>query len=359
MFSVSICFLDCVGMFLILAILVFALLIYSTAVMAADYTVHKLANGQTVVIYEIHDNPIVTIDTWIKTGSINENNKNNGVSHFLEHLFFKGTKAHPVGDMDRILESKGAVVNAATSKDFTHYYITIPSADFDTALDLHSDMLLNPQIPRAELEKERKVVLEEIAKDENAPSKIVWENLNDLMYTIHPYKRKVIGTTDIISTIPREEILDYFNKYYSPSNMVTLVVGDINTAKTLSKIQKSFNQEYKKPIKTTFKKEPSLQSQKRKVEYSDTQSGYMMVGFRGADIFSKDTFALDILAQVLGGSNSSILYRNIKEQNNLAHSISSLNMSLRDDGIFYITANFLPRNMERLENAIFENVSNS
>ena len=108
--------------------------------------------------------------------------------------------------MDRILESKGAVVNAATSKDFTHYYITIPSEYFDTAMELHSDMLLHPQIPRKELEKERKVVLEEIAKDGNTPSKKVYDNLNDMMYTKHPYKRKVIGSADIIGTIRREEI---------------------------------------------------------------------------------------------------------------------------------------------------------
>ena len=136
---------------------------------AEDFTVQKLPNGQTVVVYEVHNNPIVTIDTWIKTGSVNENDKNNGISHFLEHLFFKGTKEHPTGEMDKILESKGAVVNAATSKDFTHYYITIPSEFFDTALELHSDMLLNPQIPRKELEKERKVVIEEISKQKNDP----------------------------------------------------------------------------------------------------------------------------------------------------------------------------------------------
>ena len=135
-------------------LIVFVCLIFTSSVFAADYTVQKLANGQTVVVYEIHNNPIVTIDTWIKTGSINEDDKNNGISHFLEHLFFKGTKSHPTGEMDRILESKGAIVNAATSKDFTHYYITIPVSNFDTALDLHSDMLLDPQIPRKELEKE-------------------------------------------------------------------------------------------------------------------------------------------------------------------------------------------------------------
>lgn len=339
-------------------LIICTLFLLTATVWAADYTVQKLPNGQTVVVYPIKDNPIVTIDTWIKTGSVNETDTNNGVAHFLEHLFFKGTKAHPTGDMDRILESKGAIVNAATSKDFTHYYITIPSEYFETAMDLHSDMLLNPQIPRKELEKERKVVLEEIAKDGNTPSKKVYDNLNDLMYSKHPYKRKVIGTTDIIGTIRREEILEYFNNYYAPSNMVTLVVGNIEPDKAVTKIQQSFNQGYKKPIKKVFKKEAPLTAQKRKVDYTDTQSGYMMIGFRGVDITSCETFALDVLAEILGGGKSSRLYRDIKEQKGLAYSISASNGSYRDDGIFYITSNFTPASQEKLEKAIFEEVAN-
>lgn len=332
------------------------LLCSAVTVFAADYTVQKLQNGQTVVVYEIKNNPIVTIDTWIKTGSINETDANNGVAHFLEHLFFKGTKAHPTGEFDKILESKGAIVNAATSKDFTHYYITIPSEYFDTAMELHADMLLNPQIPRKELEKERKVVLEEIAKDGNTPSKKVYDNLNDLMYSTHPYKRKVIGSSDIIGTIRREEILDYFNSYYVPSNMITLVVGDVNTQDAVAKIQQCFNQEYRKPIKKNFRKEASLQTQKRKIDYTDTQSGYMMIGFRGVNITDKETFALDVLSEVLGGGKSSKLYRDIKEQKGLAYSISASNGSFRDDGIFYITANFTPSSLEKLEKAIFEEI---
>ena len=175
---------------------------------AEDFNVFKLDNGQTVIIKEIRTNPIVTIDTWVKTGSINENNKNNGVSHFLEHLFFKGTTHYEPGEFDKILEAKGAVNNAATSKDFTHYYITIPSKDFDLALDMHADMLQNPLIPRKEMEKERKVVLEEISKDKNSPQTKVYDNLINMMYTNHPYKRKVIGTSQIIETITREEILN-------------------------------------------------------------------------------------------------------------------------------------------------------
>ena len=339
-------------------LVILAMFIFTAAVWAGDYTIQKLPNGQTVVVYEIKNNPIVTIDTWIKTGSINETDSNSGVAHFLEHLFFKGTKAHPAGEFDKILESKGAVINAATSKDFTHYYITIPSEYFDKAMDLHADMLLNPQIPRAELEKERKVVLEEIAKDGNTPSKRVYDNLNDMMYTTHPYKRKVIGSADIIGTIRREEILDYFNQYYAPSNMVTLVVGDVDAEKAVTKIQQCFNQEYKKPVKKHFKKEHQLQTQKKKIEYmQDTQSGYMMLGFRGVSIDDNDTFALDVLSEVLGGGKSSRLYRDIKEQRGLAYSISAANGSYRDDGIFYITANFIPSNMEKLEKAIFDEIT--
>lgn len=339
-------------------LILLCLLVFSISVYAGEYTVQKLPNGQTVVVYPIKDNPIVTIDTWIKTGSINETDENNGVAHFLEHLFFKGTKTHPTGDMDRILESKGAVVNAATSKDFTHYYITIPSEYFDTAMELHSDMLLHPQIPRKELEKERKVVLEEIAKDGNTPSKKVYDNLNDMMYTKHPYKRKVIGSADIIGTIRREEILDYFNNYYAPSNMVTLVVGDVDTEKAIAKIQQSFNQEYKKPVKKTFRKEGQLQTQKRKIDYTDTEYGYMMIGFRGVDINNNETYALDVLSEILGGGKSSRLYRDIKEQKGLAFSISASNGSYRDDGIFYISANFTPSSLDKLEKAIFEEIAN-
>jgi len=331
-------------------------LLFSVCVQAADFTVHKLQNGQTLIVQEVKNNPIVTIDTWIKTGSVNESDSNSGVAHFLEHLFFKGTKLHPAGDFDRILESKGAIINAATSKDFTHYYITIPAEYFNTAIELHSDMLLNPQIPRKELEKERKVVLEEISKDLNTPSKKVYENLNEMMYTHHPYKRRVIGSADVISTIRREEILDYYNNFYAPSNMITLIVGDVDTATVVKKVSEAFGNEYKKPVKKSFRKEHQLTSQKRKIEYGDVETGYMMIGFRGVPIANNDTFALDVLGEILGGGKTSRLYRNIKEQKGLAYSVSAGNSSFRDDGILFINANFLPANSQKIEKAIFDEI---
>lgn len=338
-------------------ILLLFVIIFSATAWAADFTVQKLPNGQTLIVQELKNNPIVTIDTWVKTGSINETDTNSGVSHFLEHLFFKGTKLHPAGDFDRILESKGATVNAATSKDFTHYYITIPSEYFNTALELHADMLSNPQIPRKELEKERKVVLEEISKDINTPSRKVYENLNSMMYSYHPYKRRVIGSPDVVSTIRREEILDYFNKFYAPSNLVTLIIGDVNTDEVVKKVSEVFGKEYKKPVKKCFKKEHLLNSQKRNIEYTDSQTGYMMVGFRSIPIASPETYAVDILGQILGGGKASRLYKCLQEQNGLVYSISSQNISFKDDGLLVINSNFNPQNYEKTEKAIFEEIS--
>lgn len=339
--------------FVLLITLFFAGIVY-----AQDFSVYKLDNGQVVVLQEVKTNPIVTIDTWIKTGSINENDENNGVSHFLEHLFFKGSTNHAPGEFDKILENKGALTNAATSKDFTHYYITIPSKDFDLALEMHSDMLLHPLIPRKELEKERKVVIEEIMKDANSPQTLVYDNLVRMLYTNHPYKRKVIGTSDIISTIHRDKIMEYYNDYYNPSNMVTVVVGDIDSATVLEKIKKDFNAEYKKPIKCVYPKEQILNSQKKTVAYADIQSAYMLIGFRSTKIDDKDSYALDVLSTILGDGRSSVFYRNIKETKQLANSISATNTGFKDDGIFYISTNFAPDKCEKLQNAIFEEITN-
>ena len=327
---------------------------------ATDYSTFNLDNGQKVVIKEVHDNPIVIIDTWIKTGSINETDENNGVAHFLEHLFFKGTSKHPSNEFDRLLESKGAITNAATSKDFTHYYILIPSKYFDFALDLHSDMLLNPLIPRKELEKERKVVIEEIAKNNDRPTTVLYRNMVNGFYKTHPYKRDVIGTKEVIETISREQIFDFYNTWYVPQNMTTVIIGDIDTQKALESVKSKFNKttnidtKRKLPV---YKKDRRPVSQiENKVEMN-VETGYILVGFKGCNsMLHKDSYALDVLATILGDGKSSRLYRNLKEQKQLVHSISAYNSSMQDDALFYISANYLTEDIPRLKQAIFEEI---
>src|SRR5574344_1781423 len=344
--------------FIKFAVIFLFVFIIGNNVFAQDYNVYKLDDGQTVIIKQVKNNPIVNIDTWVKTGSINENDKNNGVSHFLEHLFFKGTQTHPTGEFDKILESKGAVTNAATSKDFTHYYITIPSKDFDTAIDLHADMLLNPLIPRKELEKERKVVMEEIAKDENNPSNKVFVNFNSMMYKNHPYKRKVIGNNEIIGNITREEILNYYNTHYAPSNMVTIIIGDVDIDHALSKIREDFKtSEVRNLTHNVNVPEKQLSQKREKTLYENTQSGYMIIGSRGVNALNSDTYALDVLATILGDGRASILYQSIKERQQLAFSISADNSTYKEDGLFMINANFTPDKTEKLEKAIFNEIT--
>lgn len=337
-------------------IIVAAILVCGNVVWASQAQMYKLDNGQTVVVQEVKNNPIVTIDTWIKTGSIDEEDSNNGVAHFLEHLFFKGTKTHEPGEFDKILETKGAITNAATSKDFTHYYITIPSKDFDLAMDLHGDMILHPLIPRKEMEKERKVVLEEISKDLNSPTKIMQDNLNSMLYTTHPYKRKVIGRSDVIETITRDQVLNFYNKNYSPSNMVTVIIGDVDANHAIEKTKEAFNAEYKKQTKTIYTKEAPLTKQQKKVEYLDTESGYMVIGFRGTPIDDKDSYALDVLATILGDGRSSVLNQVLKEKKRIAFSVDAGNSTFRDDGIFYISANYEPTKCKIVQDTIFNEI---
>ncbi len=338
-------------------LIVIAIIFIGLVSYAADCSTFKLDNGQGVIIKEVHDNPIVIIDTWIKTGSINETDENNGVAHFLEHLFFKGTAKHSGKEFDQILESKGAITNAATSKDFTHYYIIIPSQYFELALDLHSDMLLNPLIPRKELEKERKVVIEEIAKNNDKPTTVLYRNMIQSFYKVHPYKRDVIGTKEVIETISREQILDFYNKWYTPENMTTVIIGDVDTQNAFNLVKSKFN----KPMSDNLKNKKIVYKLDKKPEHQienkvemKVQTGYLLIGFKGcSSISDKDSYALDVLATILGDGKSSRLYRSIKEEKQLVHSISASHSSMRDDSIFYISANYVTEDMEKLKNSIF------
>ena len=343
----------------IIAVL-FTILIIIQPAAAKDYTVKKLPGGQILIIKEVHDNPIVTIDTWVKTGSINENDSNNGVAHFLEHMFFKGTQKYPTGQFDRILESKGAVTNAATSKDYTHYYIEIPSKYFELALELHSDMLLNPMIPRNELEMERKVVLEEMARGNDNPDNILFKKLNESLYTNHPYKRSVIGKENIIENITREEMQNFYNEWYKPNNMITVVAGDVNTNKIIKNIEKCFTSDKNvKTPKTKYQKDSIKTNIPPVVTNIDTQTGYLLIGFRGVTPKDrKESAALDVLSAILGNGKSSRLYQKLQEEKHLTNSIYSAHSSHKEDSLFLIKAKFKPENQQAVESEIFAQIEN-
>lgn len=339
-----------------IAIVITALFLGFTQVFALEdgLSINTLPSGQKVIIKEVKDNAIVKIDTWINTGSVNEDDSTNGISHFLEHLFFKGTQKYPTGTFDKLLDAKGAMVNAATSKDFTHYYIELPSKDFDLALDLHADMLLNPMIPRHELEQERNVVIEEISKTQDSPSNRMFDNIFSLIYSKsnHPYKRTVIGTKDLISKVTREEILTYFNRFYTPDAYTTVIVGDVDKNTALKKVEQAFKQNKRKQEKIKYPNVKPLDKIERAVDFMDINTNYTMIAFLAPKFTHKDNYALDVLSTMLSSGKSSILNQELKEKNDIVLSVSAGNYSLKDSGIFYIYSTYNPKNEQCFEQSV-------
>lgn len=330
------------------------------------------------IVFAYKSGSLINISSWVKTGSINENDENNGISHFLEHLMFKGTNKHKAGEFDRTLESRGAIVNAATWKDYTFYYVTIPKGsderNFRETLELHADMMLDPVIPDNEIgapfdlenpnittKRERHVVIEEIRMRKDQPWTKVYNQTNKNMYTSHPYKRDVIGNEQIISSITRECVLDYYKTHYTPNNITTIVVGDMNPDEIIPLVAKEFDfkgRKNKENEQNTID-EPT-QSTKLIETYSQINTGFLMFGYLGskaADIKSSTIF--EMLALILGQGQSSRLYQELIEKSKkpIFNIVSTDYYHFKDGGNFFIQANFKPEEKENAINLIKEQIN--
>ena len=341
-------------------------------------TIYERGNGHKI-IFGYKQGGLVNVSTWVKTGSINENDINNGVSHFLEHLMFKGTHENKAGYFDRTLERKGAIVNAATWKDYTFYYVTIPKGinnqNFYEALHLHADMMLDPVIPPEEIgepfdikgeppsqKRERHVVIEEIGMRKDQPWTKIYNFLNYNMYNKHPYKRDVIGTEEIISQIKREDVLEYYRTHYTPNAMTTIIVGDIEPDAIIEKVCEEFDFKGRENY-TPPQNEPDkhIGGQKNIEMTAQTETAFIMYGWLGApanDI--KTVMSFDILSIILGEGQSSRLYQNLIEKikEPVFISIDTSSYTFKDGGNFFIQAGFYP-NKKNCVKSLIENELNN
>ncbi len=322
--------------------------------------IYERENGHKIVLAH-KEGGLVNISSWVKTGSINENDENNGISHFLEHLMFKGTHKHKAGYFDKTLESKGAIVNAATWKDYTFYYVTLPqgpnSAYFKEAIELHADMMLDPVIPEEEIgpaftlgddnvsqKRERHVVIEEIRMRQDQPWTKIYNSTNKNMYTNHPYRRDVIGFPETIASIPRETILDYYRKHYTPNNITTIIAGDFNHEDVLEKVCKEFDFKGRENFVNPQHDIDRPVSEAKYIELKGKiNTGFSITGWLGPvarDI--KDNIGLEILNIVLGEGQSSRLYQNLIEKADepVFNVVASDFYSFKDGGNFFVQANF-------------------
>lgn len=328
-------------------------------------SVYTFENGHKVVLAH-KKSPMINISSWVKTGSINENNDNNGVSHFVEHLLFKGTRKYPAGVFDRTMEQKGGIINAATWKDYTFYYINIPTEHFKIALEMHSDMIVDAQFPNCEIgpvfnpngappneKRERYVVIEEIKMGEDNNWRKIYKNLNSSMYDNHPYKREVIGTKEIIANISRHEINKYYQTFYTPKNITTIVVGEFDEDYVIDLIQKNFVfkdfSKVEKCVPDKYKKETKIKKTSLTIDFAEVNSGYIMMGALCDSAKNlKETIALDLLSTILGDGKSSRLYSDLIEETDepYFYQVDSCHYQFKDGDNFFIEAVFDPAKKE-------------
>lgn len=335
-------------------------------------------NGHKIV-FAYKPSELINISSWVKTGSINENEQNNGISHFLEHLMFKGTSKHKAGEFDKTLESKGAIVNAATWKDYTFYYVTLPKGcddgNFNEALNLHADMMLDPVIPDDEIgapfdinetkvmsKRERHVVIEEIRMRKDQPWTKVYNLANKNLYVQHPYKRDVIGTEQIISTVTREEVLNYYKTFYTPENITTIIVGDVDIEKILPQICKEFDFKGRQNgTKQLYPIDEPTSQTKYVEEYAKINTGFLMVGYLGVPASDVRTATmLEMLCLIFGQGQSSRLYQELieKSKNSIFNVVSTDYYHFRDGGNLFIQANFKPAEKEEALRLMKEQINN-
>jgi len=331
-------------------------------------SVYTFENGHKAVL-AYKKSPMINISSWVNTGSINENNENNGVSHFVEHLLFKGTTKYPAGCFDRTMEQKGGIINAATWKDYTFYYINIPKEHFNIALSMHADMMVDAVFPPEEIgstfdpkgvepkdKRERYVVIEEIRMGEDNNWRKVYKNLNSAMYEAHPYKREVIGTADIIANISQEEIVRYYKTFYTPKNITTIVVGEFDEEETIKAIEENFifkdNSDIDKCIPDNKIPEYKIKNPKTIVNYAQVNTGYLMMGALCDSAKNlKETIALDLISTILGDGKSSRLYTNLieKVKEPYYYQVESCHYQFKDGDNFFIEANFNPDKKDVVE----------
>ncbi|MFT4413613.1 M16 family metallopeptidase [Fredinandcohnia humi] len=290
-------------------------------------------NGVRIVLENIPTVRSVAIGIWIGTGSRNETPEINGVSHFLEHMFFKGTKTRSAREIAESFDSIGGQVNAFTSKEYTCYYAKVLDEHANYALDVLSDMFFNSTFDEEELKKEKNVVLEEIKMYEDTPDDIVHDLLSKASYENHPLGYPILGTEGTLQTFNGDVLRQYMNDTYTPDNVVVSIAGNIDET-FISEVESYFGTYTTNPTKREFTK-PTFHTNKI-TRKKDTEQAHLCLGYNGLQIGDKDIYDLIVLNNILGGSMSSRLFQEVREQRGLAYSVFSYHSSYKDNGMLTI-----------------------
>ncbi|WP_071459491.1 M16 family metallopeptidase [Bacillus massilinigeriensis] len=311
-------------------------------------------NGVRIILEQIPTVRSVAIGIWIGTGSRNEHQMNNGISHFLEHMFFKGTKTRSAREIAESFDSIGGQVNAFTSKEYTCYYAKVLDNHANYALDVLADMFFHSTFEEEELAKEKNVVYEEIKMYEDTPDDIVHDLLGKAIYKDHSLGYPILGTEVTLETFTGDTLNEYMHDTYTPENVVISIAGNVPET-FIAEAEKLFGS-YEGGKGHEVQLAPSFHSD-RISRKKETEQAHLCLGFEGLRIGHKDIYSLIVLNNILGGSMSSRLFQEVREQRGLAYSVFSYHSAYLDSGVVTLYGGTGAKQLDVLYGTIQETLS--
>lgn len=316
---------------------------------AGPYIKERLPNGLRVICEEIPYVRSVTAGIWVGAGSRYEE-ENSGISHFIEHLLFKGTSTRSAREIAETMDSVGGQLNAFTSKEHTCFYARVLDQHFSVAVDLLSDMVLRSRFDPDDIAKEKGIIVEEIKMYEDAPDELVHDLFAQNIWAEHPLGRNIVGSAGIINSLSRQDVLKYFKEHYTPDNIVVAVAGNVSPARVVEEVGRAMGG-------MTGKGAPVNQPSPAvrpgvSVKTKDLEQVHICLGTRGVPQDHDDMYPLYVLNNTLGGGQSSRLFQKIREERGLAYSVYSYLSSYRDAGLFTVYAGMSPQYAEEVVDII-------
>ncbi len=323
--------------------------------------VERLPNGMTVVAQQM---PVeaVSLNLWLRVGSAVESDALNGAAHFLEHMVFKGTPTLAMGEFEQRLEQRGAVTNAATSQDYTQYYITTAPRDFATLAPLQLEVVLNASLTAEAFERERLVILEEIRRAADNANRRTYRQAMETCFESLPYRRPVLGPEATIAQLSVEQLRDFHARWYRPERMTAAVVGNLPVAELIATVAAACESVAVAPDPTpeppAFQPEPALTAIARHERVdAQMQQARLLLLWRVPGLATvEDTYALDVLAALLGRGRLSRLHRDLREERRLVQAIGAVNLTHYWQGLFYVAAQLPAEQIPTVEAAIADHL---
>jgi len=328
----------------------------TTAVNTAPAPVREvLPNGVVLITQEHRASDLVALQLWVRVGGRDETPAELGLSHYLEHMLFKGTPTRPPGSIDSLLEGLGGNSNAFTSYDFTHYDVVVPADSIAAAAELLADIAVNAAFPKNELESEKKVVFEEMSLTEDDPERYLTRRVTEAAYPEHPYGRPILGTRELVQALTGDTLAAYYRKYYVPRNMVLVVVGAVKPADVRALAERTVGQLNARPAqRPTPAPVPRIAGVRTVDVRRSEQQAYLGLAWHAAPTGDVDIYAVDLLTYILGDGPSSRLNQTIREEKRLVASIESTYVPRQLSGLVSVAARLDPPNLDKAEAAVID-----